>query len=90
VVLELFTLEETESMIAYRHEYWQVDNRFSREAVCRVQEITQGVPRDIVVICGYALSYALERKLEKIGAELIDRAAKNLELRKERETVAVA
>jgi general secretion pathway protein A len=90
VVLELFTFEETESMIAYRHEYWQVANRFSREAVCRVQEITQGVPRDIVVICGYALSYAMERKVEKIGAELIDRAAKNLELRKERETVAVA
>jgi hypothetical protein len=30
VVLELFTAEETNAMIGFRHEYWQVANRFSR------------------------------------------------------------
>jgi general secretion pathway protein A len=88
VVLELFTPEETEAMIAYRHEYWQVSNRFTHEAVLRVQELTQGVPRDIVVICGYAYSIAVDNKLHRISPDLIDGAAKNLEMRKEREAAA--
>ena len=91
VVLELFTPEETDSMIAFRHEYWQVKNRFSPEAIQRVQEITQGVPRDIVLICGYAYSHAIDHEISTIGPELVDSAARNLEMRKDRETaIAVA
>lgn len=89
VVLELFTPEETEAMIMFRHEYWQVRNRFSHEAILRVQELTQGVPRDIVLICGYAYSSAIDNKVEQIGPELVDKAAKNLEMRKDREAAAV-
>jgi general secretion pathway protein A len=91
VVLELFTPAETDSMIAFRHEYWQVKNRFSPEAIQRVQEITQGVPRDIVLICGYAYSHAIDHEISTIGPELVDSAARNLEMRKDRETaIAVA
>ena len=91
VVLELFAPEETASMIAFRHEYWQVPDRFSPESIARVHEITQGVPRDIVLICGYAYSHALDNGIEFIAPELIDRAQKNLEMRKDRETaIAVA
>lgn len=88
VVLELFTPEETKLMIDYRHEYWQVSNRFSDDAILRVQEITQGVPRDIVLICGYAYSDALDNGAEVIDPEMVDRAARNLEMRKEREAAA--
>jgi type II secretory pathway predicted ATPase ExeA len=91
VVLELFTPEETDSMIAFRHEYWQVKNRFSPEAIQRVQEITQGVPRDIVLICGYAYSDAIDHEISTIGPDLVDRAARNLEMHKDREAaIAVA
>jgi len=90
VVLELFTAEETEAMIAFRHDYWQVPNRFSHEAAMRAHEITQGVPRDIVIICGYAYSYADDQQIKVIGPDVIDKAAKNLDLRNDRETVAVA
>ena len=77
-------------MIGFRHEYWQVANRFTPAAIMRTYEITQGVPRDIVLICGYAYSYALDNKLEVIEPDVIDRAAGNLTMRKERESVAVA
>lgn len=90
VVLELFTPEETSAMIAYRHDYWQVRNRFTPQAVARVQEITEGIPRDIVVVCGYAYSLADQEKLKAIGPDIIDRAARNLEMRKEREAVVAA
>jgi general secretion pathway protein A len=90
VVLEYFSQEETEAMIAYRHEYWQVPNRFTPEACARVQEKTGGVPRDIVVICGYAYSMADDRKLSAIRPDLIDDAARQMEMYNEREVAAVA
>lgn len=86
VVLEYFSAEETIAMIAYRHEYWQVRNRFGINACKRVHELSLGVPRDIVVICGYAFSMADERGLTSIGPALIDEAASQLEMRKPRES----
>jgi general secretion pathway protein A len=85
VVLEYFSPEETEAMIAYRHDYWQVPNRFTPEACRRVHEKSLGVPRDIVLICGYAYSLADDRKLTTIKPALIDEAAGQLDMHKERE-----
>jgi general secretion pathway protein A len=87
VVLEYFTLEETTCMIDYRHTYWRVPNRFSANAVHRVHEVTKGVPRDIVVVCGYAYSEAEDREGE-ISSEDISRAADRLTLRSAREAAA--
>lgn len=85
VVLEYFTPEETTAMIAYRHEYWRVRNRFTPEACARVQDLSLGVPRDIVLICGYAYSIADERKLDSIDPDLITEAASKLEMHNARE-----
>jgi general secretion pathway protein A len=85
VVLEYFSPEETTAMIGYRHEYWQVRNRFSADAYERVQEKSAGVPRDIVLICGYAYSLADERKLSVITPELVDEATSMLDMHKDRE-----
>jgi general secretion pathway protein A len=85
VVLEYFTPEETLSMIAYRHEYWRVQNRFTAEACARVQEISAGVPRDIVLVCGYAYSIADDRKLDAISPEVINEAASKLDMHNARE-----
>lgn len=90
VVLEYFTPAETETMIAYRHEYWQVPNRFSADACRRVHEISLGIPRDIVLICGYAYSIANERKVAAISPAVIDEAASKLEMYKEREAAVAA
>jgi general secretion pathway protein A len=89
VILEYFNGEETVSMIAYRHEYWQVPNRFNVSSCQRVHERSLGVPRDIVLICGYAYSMADERRLKVIGPELIDEAVSKIEMHNERE-VAIA
>jgi general secretion pathway protein A len=85
VVLEYFSPEETTAMIAFRHEYWQVPDRFTAEACNRVQEISRGVPRDIVLICGYAYSIADERQFSVIGPNLIDEAASKLSMHNDRE-----
>jgi hypothetical protein len=90
VVLEYFTPEETIAMIAYRHEYWQVANRFGIEVCPRVHEKSFGVPRDIVVICGYAMSMADERRLATISPALVDEAAGQLDMRKDREVPVAA
>jgi general secretion pathway protein A len=91
VVLEYFTPEETAAMIAYRHEYWQVPNRFTAEACQRAHEKSLGVPREIVLICGYAYSLADEHKLKTVDPLLIDEAAEKLKMHNDRETaVAVA
>jgi general secretion pathway protein A len=84
-VLEYFSPEETVSMIAYRHEYWQVPNRFGIETCHQVHEKSLGVPRDIVLICGYAYSIADERHLTHITPDVINEAASQLEMHKERE-----
>ena len=88
VVLELFTAEETAAMIAFRHDYWQVPNRFNDASVLRVHELTLGVPRDIVLICGYAYDLADARSLSDITPAVIDEAAGKLEMSKQRESAA--
>jgi hypothetical protein len=85
VVLELFSPEETAAMIQFRHDYWRVPNRFEPGAIARVHEITKGVPRDIVVLCGYALSDSDDLGGAAITASDIDRAAENLNMRSDRE-----
>jgi general secretion pathway protein A len=89
VVLEYFSPEQTGAMIGYRHEYWRVRNRFTAEACAQVHDRSLGVPRDIVLICGYACSIADDQKLEAIGPDVIEEAASNLEMHNSRE-VAVA
>jgi general secretion pathway protein A len=88
VVLEYFSLEETAGMIAYRHEYWGVPNRFSAPAISRIHGLTGGVPRDIVALCGYAMSAADDSGAASIKPADIDRAAEMLNMRSEREAVA--
>ena len=75
-------------MIRFRHDYWQVENRFSVEAVERIHEITKGVPRDSVVLCGYAMSQSDEAGGQPIRPADIDRAAEHLLLRSSREVAA--
>jgi len=88
VVLEYFMPEETTAMIAYRHDHWRVRNRFSADACQRVHDKSAGVPRDIVLICGYAYSLADDLGLNAIGPELIEGAASKLEMHNEREVAA--
>lgn len=88
-VLEYFHPEETVAMIAYRHDHWQVPNRFTPEACARVHEHSKGVPREIVTICGYACTKADERDLDRIDVDLIDESAHAcLTLHSAREAVA--
>lgn len=87
VVLEYFTPEETATMIQFRHDYWQVENRFTEDAVQHVHELTKGIPRDIVVLCGYAYSDSQDHT-DPIEPADIDVASEKLTMRSAREAAA--
>ena len=74
VVLELFTAEETADMIAFRHERWGVENRFTKGACWEIHTLTRGVPRDCVVLAGYAYKIAEEESLHSIDQAIVQRS----------------
>lgn len=86
VVLQTFTPEETESMVAFRQDYWRLPNRFSHAAALRIHELSRGVPRDIVSICAYACDIADQCLVEQIEPPHVDRAFAQLQMTAERET----
>jgi hypothetical protein len=90
VILELFTPEETWSMIEFRHAHWDVPNKFTKEAAVRIHEITSGVPRDAVLLAGIAYHIADEEDLRSIKPEVIDVAAEERSWSSRRESVEVA
>jgi general secretion pathway protein A len=87
VILELFTPEETWSMIEFRHAHWDVPNKFTTEAAYRIHEITSGVPRDSVLLAGIAYHIAEEENLRSVRPEIIDVAAGERSWISQRESV---
>jgi type II secretory pathway predicted ATPase ExeA len=90
VVLELFTAQETTDMIAFRHERWGVDNKFTDAACGEIYTLTRGVPRDCVVLAGYAYKIAGEESLASIGPGVIQRAYEMMLTSSARESVEAA
>ncbi len=87
VVLELFTAQETAEMIAFRHKRWGVEDKFTKGACWEIHSITQGVPRDCVILAGYAYKIAEEESLPAIDKEVIQRAHQLMLTKSDRESL---
>jgi general secretion pathway protein A len=86
VLMNAFNRDETAGLIQFRCDYWQVPNLFSQDAVSRIYEITNGMPRYLLQLCATAWTFAQMTGMTSIGQDLIDSAAAELALEEEEET----
>ena len=80
-VLAPMSFGEVESVIAHRCGYWKVENPFPTAAVMRIYELTLGIPRDALRLCGTAFQMMLIQKASSVPPELIDMAYAELQLK---------
>jgi general secretion pathway protein A len=84
-VLAPMSINEVESMISHRCSYWKVKNPFPSTSIMRIYELTLGIPRDALRLCGHAFQMMLIQKASSVPPELIDIAYSELQLREARE-----
>jgi general secretion pathway protein A len=87
VLMAPLTAEETEAMIAYRLDFWEVPNQFTHAAAVRIHELTNGVPRTILLTCQYSFDIAQGRE---IGPAIVEEGFEELSIRERAAEAAVA
>lgn len=81
VLMQPLSREETAAMIDYRLEFWGIENPFTPDAAERVWELTQGVPRSILLTCQYAYDLANDAGATKVTPEFVDLGFDELSIR---------
>lgn len=89
-VLNPMTSEETRAMIEWRCQIAGIDVPFTDAAHERIYELTGGVPRDVLKVCGTAREMMDLLGLPAITDELVEGAATDESLKSEREMEAEA
>lgn len=79
-VLAPMSLTEVEKMIQHRCDYYKFPNPFSAVATRRIYELSGGIPRDVLRICGTAYQMLQLMKIQDAPVELIDQAYAELQL----------
>ncbi len=79
-VLSPMSLAEVEKMIGHRCKYYKVSNPFPSPATLRIYELSTGIPRDVLRICGTAHQMLGLMGIEEAPVELIDQAYQELQL----------
>jgi general secretion pathway protein A len=87
VVMAPLTAEETEAMIAYRLNFWEVPNHFTHAGAVRIHELTGGVPRAILLTCQYSFDIAQGRE---IGTAVVEEGFEEISIRERSQEAAVA
>ena len=72
--------EETAGMITFRCDRAGVVNPFDSSGMERVYQLTEGVPRSIVIVCAHAYKAARRAGLDRVSADFIERAGETLSL----------
>jgi len=80
-VLSPMSPAEVEKMIQYRCDYWKVYNPFPAEAQRRIYELSNGIPREVLRICGTAHLMLGVMGLKESPVDLIDQAYQELLLK---------
>jgi general secretion pathway protein A len=71
--LSSLTLDEMMDMIRFRvYQAGGDSNIFTDEALTKVYELSKGLPRDAVKLCGVALKLAFANKIGRISPEIIE------------------
>jgi general secretion pathway protein A len=88
--LRPLTLEETASYVAHRLTIAGGGSAvsFTPKALQRVHRLTSGIPRLINLLCDRALLAGFSVRTNRIGPDLVDRAAHTLDLQPPRESAA--
>jgi general secretion pathway protein A len=84
-VLSPMSPDEVVKMVEHRCTYYKVDNPFPAPALMRIYELSHGIPRDVLRICGTAFQMLVLMKISEAPVELIDQAYQELQLTDESE-----
>lgn len=79
-VLSPMSPSEVEKMVQHRCDYYKVPNPFPAPAIRRIYELSGGIPRDVLRICGTAHQMLQIMKASSAPPELIDQAYAELQL----------
>lgn len=71
-MLNAMTLKDTRAMIDYRCRHSDIENPFGAEAVGRIHELTGGVPRMVLALCGQSYEVMLRLRRKRIEVRLIE------------------
>jgi hypothetical protein len=74
------SLSEVEKMVQHRCDYYKFPNPFPAPAIRRIYELSGGIPRDVLRICGTAHQMLQLMKVASAPPELIDQAYSELQL----------
>jgi hypothetical protein len=79
-VLAPMSPSEVEKMVQHRCGYYKFPNPFPAPAIRRIYELSGGIPRDVLRICGTSYQMLQLMKAETAAPELIDQAYAELQL----------
>jgi general secretion pathway protein A len=74
-LLDALTPQETADMLEYRCKAAEIANPFTSGAVERIYELTNGVPRDVLLLCALAYELMIQSKEIVVDDDLIDSAS---------------
>lgn len=80
-VLSPMSPAEVEKMIQHRCDYWKVPNPFPADAMHRIYLLSNGIPRDVLRICGTAHQMLQLMGIKEAPPEVIDQAFQELQLK---------
>ncbi|HZS45369.1 MAG TPA: AAA family ATPase [Blastocatellia bacterium] len=69
--LDALTMEETKGMIDFRCKVTGVKNPFESDAIETIYNVSKGVPRDVIKLCGLSVQYAILNDLDTIGQDVV-------------------
>lgn len=79
-VLSPLTLDDMVAMLDHRCRHAKVNNPFDAVALDRLYEVTEGIPRRVLSLVGFAYEMMLQTGAKKITAKLIDHATQEVSL----------
>lgn len=80
LLMTTFSRDDTVAMIKHRLDYWNIPDPFTSSALYRIHELSNGVPRDVVLLCQNACDIASDEGRESVTADDVDTVARSLSI----------
>lgn len=80
-VLAPLSIAEVEQMIEHRCAYGRIKNPFPSDSLLRIYELSHGIPRDVLRLCGHAHQLMMIQQAKTVPPALIDVALAELKLK---------
>jgi len=80
-LMERMTSDDTKAMIEFRLAAWGLEqDLFHSEAVARIHELSEGVPRNILYLCQHSYDVAADAGRQRIDASDVELAAQRMQI----------